>query len=332
MPHTPFDAEADAQSPAPVAGRTTDRKDPAAPADLERFEPVQPRMQSAAHYWAPLAHFIAVEARIGDWAKGHPATHVLYEFGRFGIKQGWACLFGALLLALLIGTHLLYPKGAWLARYDFLVLAAVAIQAAMLAFRLETREEAQVILVFHAVGTAMEIFKTSVGSWVYPETSLLRIGGVPLFSGFMYAAIGSYIARCWRLFDFRFTHHPPLWALSALAVGIYVNFFTHHYLTDARVALFIVTAALFGRCWVYFKVWRAHRRMPLLVGFALVALFIWLAENIGTFTAAWMYPSQRLGWSLVSMGKLGAWLLLMIVSYTLVALVNRPEPYTRPCS
>ena len=77
-----------------------------------------------------------------------------------------------------------------------LLLAAVAIQIAMLAFRLETFEEARVIFVFHVVGTVMEIFKTSVGSWLYPEPSLLRIGGVPLFSGFMYAAIGSYIARC----------------------------------------------------------------------------------------------------------------------------------------
>ena len=172
----------------------------------------------------------------------------------------------------------------------------------------------------------MEIFKTAVGSWIYPEASLLRIAGVPLFSGFMYAAIGSYIARCWRLFDFRFTHHPPLWALALLACAIYVNFFAHHYLPDVRLALFAATAVLFGRCWVHFKVWRVHRRMPLLLGFALVALFIWLAENIGTFTAAWMYPHQRLGWSLVSAGKLGAWFLLMIISYTLVALLNRPEP------
>jgi len=100
-----------------------------------------------------------------------------------------------------------------------------------------------------------------------------------------------------------------------------------------------LTALLFGSCWIHFKVWRVHRRMPLLLGFALVALFIWLAENIGTFTAAWMYPSQRLGWSLVSLGKLGAWFLLMIVSYALVALLTgrrstrggrtkegRPEP------
>jgi uncharacterized membrane protein YoaT (DUF817 family) len=231
------------------------------------------------------------------------------------------------MLALLIGTHLLYPKGAWLARYDFLVIAAVGIQVAMLAFKLETWEEAKVIFVFHAVGTAMEIFKTSVGSWLYPEASLLRIGGVPLFTGFMYAAIGSYIARCWRLFDFRFTRHPPLWALSLLAAAIYVNFFAHHYLPDVRVALFACTALLFGRCWVHFKVWRVHRRMPLLLGFVLVALFIWLAENIGTFTAAWMYPHQRLGWSLVSLGKLGAWFLLMIVSYALVALLNRPTEW-----
>jgi uncharacterized membrane protein YoaT (DUF817 family) len=40
-----------------------------------------------------------------------------------------------------------------------------------------------------------------------------------------------------------------------------------------------------------------------------------------------MYPNQRLGWSLVSLGKLGAWFLLMIVSYALVAVLNRPEEY-----
>ena len=283
---------------------------------------------SAARLWAPLARFIEAEARIGDWAERRPGRGALYEFVRFGIKQGWACLFGALLLALLMGTHLLYPKGAWLARYDFLVVAAVAIQIAMLVFRLETLEEARVIFIFHAFGTAMEIFKTSVGSWIYPEVSLLRIGGVPLFSGFMYAAIGSYIARCWRLFDFRFTRHPPLWALSLLAVGIYVNFFAHHFVADLRLVLFAATAVLFGRCRVHFKVWRTHRAMPLLVGFILVALFIWFAENIGTFTAAWMYPSQRHGWTLVSAGKLGAWFLLMIVSYALVALLNRPAEYS----
>jgi uncharacterized membrane protein YoaT (DUF817 family) len=281
--------------------------------------------RSAARIWAPLSRFVETEARIGAWAERRTATAAVYEFIRFGVKQGWACLFGALLLTLLIATHFLYPRGAWLARYDLLVIAAVLIQVAMLAFKLETWEEAKVILIFHVVGTAMEIFKTSIGSWIYPEESILRIGGVPLFTGFMYAAIGSYIARAWRLFDFRFTHHPPMWALVMLAIGIYVNFFAHHYVWDARVILFALTALLFGPCWVHFKVWRVHRRMPLLVGFALVAVFIWFAENIGTFTAAWIYPHQRQAWSLVSLGKLGAWFLLMIISYVLVALVNRPQ-------
>jgi uncharacterized membrane protein YoaT (DUF817 family) len=284
-----------------------------------------PGPESAARHWAPLARFIAGEARIGAWAERRVPTLVLYELTRFGIKQGWACLFAALMLALLVATHFLYPRGTWLARYDFLVVAALAIQAAMLAFKLETWEEAKVILLFHAIGTAMEVFKTAVGSWAYPEPSLLRLGGVPLFTGFMYAAVGSYIARCWRLLDFRFTRHPPLWAMGLLAAGIYVNFFSHHYVPDARVGLFALTALLLGRCWVHFKVWRVHRRMPLLLGFGLVALFIWLAENIGTFTAAWVYPHQRQAWELVSLGKLGAWFLLMIISYVLVAMVSRPQ-------
>ena len=62
------------------------------------------------------------------------------------------------------------------------------------------------------VGTLMELFKTSHGSWIYPEHNLLRIGGVPLFSGFMYASIGSFIARIQRLLDIRFEAYPPLWA------------------------------------------------------------------------------------------------------------------------
>ena len=202
-------------------------------------------------------------------------------------------------------------------------MAALATQFAFLLLRLETREEAAVIFLFHVTGTVMEIFKTAMGSWVYPEPSLLRIAGVPLFTGFMYACVGSYIARAWRLFEFRFTAHPPLWAISLLACGVYVNFFTHHFVTDMRVALFMFAALLFGRCWVHFRVWRVYRRMPLLLGFCLVALFIWFAENMGTFSRAWIYPSQAAGWTPVSTAKFGSWLLLMLISYVMVCWVNR---------
>jgi uncharacterized membrane protein YoaT (DUF817 family) len=294
--------------------------------DMQRKVSDETRPQSAARLWAPLARFIDWEARLGEAAEARgPAAHFAYEFVRFGVKQAWACLFGALMLTLLIATHLFYPKGAELARYDFLVIAAVLIQIVMLGFKLETWEEAKVIFIFHIVGTVMEIFKTSVGSWLYPEPSLLRIGGVPLFTGFMYASIGSYIARCWRLFDFRFTRHPPLWALGLLSAAIYANFFAHHYTLDFRPILFAAAIILIGPCTIYYKIWKTHRHMPLLLGLVLVALFIWFAENIGTFTAAWAYPNQRHGWQIVGIGKLGSWFLLMLISYTLVAALNRPQ-------
>jgi uncharacterized membrane protein YoaT (DUF817 family) len=287
---------------------------------------------SAAALWAPLARFIDAEARLGHWAGKRPGTAFLYEFIRFGLKQAWACLFGGAMVALIVGTHLLYPRGAALARYDFLFLAAVAIQIAMLTFRLETLEEAKVILLFHVVGTVMEVFKTGVGSWIYPEPAFFRIAGVPLFSGFMYASIGSYMARCWRLFDFRFTRHPPLWSLYLLSAAIYVNFYAHHYTLDIRYMLFAATALLFARTWIYFKIWRKHQRMPLLLGLFLVALFVWIAENLGTLTKTWLYPHQIAGWSSVSLGKLGSWFLLLIISYALVAAVNRPEEMSNTAS
>lgn len=253
-------------------------------------------------------------------------TQALVEFLVFGIKQAWACLFGGLLLLGIIVTRYAYPDTAPIARYDFLVVYAVAIQILFLATRLERPSEAVVILIFHLVGTGMEVFKTEAGSWIYPEENVLRLGGVPLFSGFMYAAVGSYFARCARVFEFRWTRYPPLWSTMALATAIYVNFFSHHFTWDIRYGLFALTALAFFRCQVHYRVWRWQHQMPLLLGFFLVSLFIWIAENIGTFTQTWLYPGQDAGWHMVSLQKLGSWYLLMIVSWVLVTLVHRPQP------
>lgn len=284
--------------------------------------------QSAAANWKILTPFIDAERALGERMAARASSAALYEFVRFGIKQGWACLFGGIMIALMIGTSLFYPRSSPLARYDFIFLAALIVQALLLKLRMETFEEAKVILVYHLVGTAMEIFKTSVGSWVYPEPCLFRIFGVPLFTGFMYSCIGSYICRAWRLFDFRFTRHPPLWALALLSAAIYVNFFMHHYTVDIRAILFVVAALLLGRATIFFTVWHRPRRMPLLIGLMLVSIFVWLAENIGTYTKTWLYPAQMNGWSLVTWHKFGSWFLLLIISYTLVALINRPRAMT----
>ena len=266
--------------------------------------------------------FASVRTRLERYVPPPGWPSWIYEFALFVLKQGWACLFGALMLGLLLATHLFYPADLALARYDFLTLAALGIQLAMLALRLETWREAKVILAFHVVGTVMELFKTAYGSWIYPEPSLLRIGGVPLFSGFMYAAVGSYIARVWRIFDFRFEPYPGSPWPQLLALAVYVNFFAHHWLPDARLALCALLALLFWRTRVYFTVWRTPRWMPLLLGWLLVALFIWLAENLATFARAWTYPDQADGWQPVSPAKLGAWYLLMYISFVLVAEVH----------
>ena len=269
--------------------------------------------------------FARTRARLEAFSPPPGPAAWLYELALFGFKQAWACLFGAILLALLLATYLFYPQTATLHRYDFLTLAALAIQVGMLGLRLETWEEAKVILAFHVVGTVMELFKTHVGSWVYPEPALLKIGGVPLFSGFMYAAVGSYIARIWRIFGFRFVNYPASRLPSLIAVAVYINFFSHHWLPDMRYALFAAIGWVFLRTRVYFTVWRTERWMPLLLGWLLVALFIWFAENIATFANAWTYPDQDDGWRMVSLSKLGSWTLLMYISFVLVAAVHRRE-------
>ncbi|MCP2679364.1 DUF817 domain-containing protein [Maricaulaceae bacterium NA33B04] len=253
-----------------------------------------------------------------------PVTGAMFEFVAFGIKQAWACLFGGLMLALLLGTFLFYPADAPLARYDFITLGAILIQIGMIAFKLESWDEVRVICAFHVVGTVMEIFKVHAGSWIYPESgdAFLVIAGVPLFSGFMYAAVGSYLTRVWRIFEFRFDRFPPLWLQALLAIAVYINFFTHHFTFDIRNILFVVSALIYGPCVVWFRPDRAHRPMPLFIGLILVALFIWFAENLGTFAQAWAYPDQDGGWRPVSLAKLGSWYLLMLISFVLAAAVQ----------
>ncbi len=180
------------------------------------------------------------------------------EFVVFGLKQAWACVFGAAMLAIICAAHLWYPDDAAFARNDALTVAAVAIQVAMVAGRLESLRELRVIVLFHLVGTVMELFKTHVGSWTYEPEGVLRLGGVPLFSGFMYAAVGSYLVRVNRLFDLRFTRYPRRWLTALVGTAIYVNFFTNHYLPDVRWLLVAAVALVFGPCVMHFRIFRAR--------------------------------------------------------------------------
>jgi uncharacterized membrane protein YoaT (DUF817 family) len=247
------------------------------------------------------------------------------EFLLFGLKQAWACLFGGVMLSALIASKSVWSASWPVHRYDFLFAFALTIQVLMLAFRLESFSELKVIAVYHVVGTAMEIFKVHMGSWSYPEPAVMAIAGVPLFSGFMYGSVGSYMARAIRVFDMRFTNFPGRNWTFALSLAIYANFFGHHFIPDFRWFLFLATVVLYGRVRIYFTVDHAPRWMPLVVAALLTCFFMWVAENVGTFTGTWIYPGQA-DWHLVSLGKMGSWYLLLFVSFTLVTLVLPPRP------
>ncbi len=250
---------------------------------------------------------------------------VLIELWHFGIANARASAFGAFLLSVFLLTELVSVP--FISRYDFIFLAAVAYQAVALLFRFEKPREFLVILVFHVLATGMELFKThpAIGSWVYPSvgSALFVIGTVPLFSGFLYSAVGSYISRSFTFLDLtyeRFPRYIHLWIIAAL---IYINFFTHHYFFDIRYALFAYVFIIFFRTQVQFRVYQEHRTMPFLLTVVLTSFFLWIAENIGTFTTIWLYPSQIASWHLVSFGKMGSWFLLLILSFALVSIIYR---------
>jgi uncharacterized membrane protein YoaT (DUF817 family) len=65
--------------------------------------------------------------------------------------------------------------------------------------------------------------------------------------------------------------------------------------------------------------------MPLVLGFVLVAFFIWIAENISTFATIWIYPNQQKGWDMVGLSKLTAWFLLMQLIFVLIYVLRQFE-------
>ncbi|MEO9862488.1 MAG: DUF817 domain-containing protein [Yoonia sp.] len=245
----------------------------------------------------------------------------------FTLKQASACIFGICLLIAMIGTRMIWQDDWGFARYDCLLLIAIALQIIFLKTGIESMEEARVILLFHITGTAMEIFKVYAGSWAYPDPSLIRIYDVPLFSGFMYAAVGSYMARVVRLFDMEMTPFPPAWMHFGLAALVYVNFFSHHFIIDIRYALFAATILIYGRTQIWFRVRRRWMWMPLPLAAFLSSFFLWIAENIGTATGTWLYTGQS-AFEMVRFAKMGAWYLLLYVSFATVTLVVRVTPET----
>jgi uncharacterized membrane protein YoaT (DUF817 family) len=245
-------------------------------------------------------------------------VRIVLEFAR---QQALSCVFPFSFVAALALTKRVGLPG--IPRYDLLLLIGLTIQALMLATRMETRDELKVICVFHVLGLALELFKVRAGSWAYPESAWTKVGGVPLYSGFMYASVASYMCQAWRRLDLRLERWPPSFAVSLLAAALYLNFFTHHYLPDFRWVLAACVLVVFARTRVGYCVAGHGLRMPMPVAFLLIGLFVWIAENIATRLGAWQYPHQASGWQMVHAEKIGSWTLLSIVSLVVVAQLKR---------
>lgn len=240
------------------------------------------------------------------------------DFWYFGLKEARACLFAGSFFVLLFLSKKIYLFGMF--RYDFLFVAALLLQLVLVAMKIETLDELKAIGVFHVIGFCLEVFKThpSIGSWTYPEPGYFKIMNVPLYSGFMYSAVASYVIQAWRLFHLKVKNHPPMWQAWTLAIGIYLNFFTHHFFVDLRWVFVFFIVFVFRKADVYYTPRTQQYRMPLLLSFILIGFFIWLAENIATFLGAWKYPNQMQTWAQVHIGKWSSWSLLVIMTFIIV--------------
>jgi len=235
-------------------------------------------------------------------------------------------MFPVFIFSLLAVTKLFTIPGV--PRYDLLLVACVAMQYAMYRSGLETKKEVAVICFFHLLGVSMEIFKVSHGAWAYPEPGYSKVMGVPLYSGFMYASVASYICQAWRHFDLKLDAWPSLPQSSSFAFAIYGNFYTNAFVADVRLVIIPLLLVAFWKTWVRFETNGIVRRMPMVLSFFLIAFFVWIAENVGTFLGAWRYPHQESGWSPVRLQLMSSWFLLVIVSIIIVAVLKRIEEKT----
>jgi uncharacterized membrane protein YoaT (DUF817 family) len=242
------------------------------------------------------------------------------QFTLFVYLQAVSCIF-PLIIFIALATASIFNPG--IPRYDFLLLICILAQVIMFLSGMETRDEVYVITLFHLLGLLMEVYKVQRGSWSYPEEAYTKFAGVPLYAGFMYASVGSYICQAWRNLSLKTPNWPSTIIASAVATAIYLNFFTNAFLPDMRWYIVILLVIIFWKTQFTFRLNDRVYSMPAIVSFLIVGFFIWLAENIATFYGAWKYAYQHAGWKMVTWHKISSWSLLVIVSIIIVGELKK---------
>jgi uncharacterized membrane protein YoaT (DUF817 family) len=242
------------------------------------------------------------------------------QFILFGYLQAVSCIFSVIIFLSLALSNKLNPG---LPRYDFLLLICLAAQVLMYKIGLETKDEVYVITLFHLLGLVMELHKVNRGSWTYPEEAYTKIMGVPLYAGFMYASVGSYICQAWRNLKLETLHWPSSFTAILVGGAIYLNFFTNAFIPDLRLYIFLLLLVVFWKTKFSFKVNSKTYYISAILSFLIIGFFIWLAENIATFYGAWKYAYQHAGWKMVTWHKITSWGLLVIVSIIIVGELKK---------
>ena len=249
------------------------------------------------------------------WQAGH---YFATEYFFFLLKSVLACSF-ALSLFMVLALSKKLSLG-FIPRYDFILLMALGIQIWLVLTKQEHLYELKAICWFHLLGLLLEIFKShpSIGSWAYPEFAYSKVFGAPLYCGFMYASVASFMMQFWRRTNMQLLNYQYPKLAMLLAALVYINFFTHHFIGDYR---WILTALLFCCFWqssVVFSCYKKQIRLPLIGCFALLGAVVWLGENIATFYGAWQYPNQIARWNWVHFGKVGSWSLMVVITFVII--------------
>lgn len=231
-------------------------------------------------------------------------------------RESISATFSLILLASIALTELIRVPGV--ARYDVLLVVGLVTQVSMVWGKMETWLDVLVMAIYHVLGLVLETYKVRHGSWSYPEPAFTKIGLVPLYSGFMYASVASYMSVAYRVFQLEFVGWPGKWWSGLALLIVYGQFFLPAPNLWVRAAVAGVVAVVYRRSWVHFDSGGHRLKMPLTVAFGLIGFFVWIAENWATHFRGWVYPNQADGWEPVHFGKVLSWSLMVVVSVNIL--------------
>lgn len=228
------------------------------------------------------------------------------------LAAGYALLLiGGLLVADLVPLPV--------AQYDATLIYCVVVTVVAGGFGWLTRRELIAMLAGYVAVMVTELVAVAQGERSYPLEGWSEIGGVPLLAGFGGAAVVSYVCRLWRLLAIEVEHFQSVMA-GGVALLIYANFISRHWLLDIRALLAPLLLVVLRRCWVTFTLCDRQRRIPAALGYLATVLPLWALERLCAFLAddGWL-------WSAVPVGSAGSWALLVAAAFLAVTFLKSRE-------